>query len=79
MIFLLALSGFFLFTLVFCLVSGAIIYHINAYTLPGWTLGRTAITVFVITSAILLASAGYSFLHVPWNSFEPKAYNNTPY
>lgn len=74
MIFLLALFGFFLFTLIFCLVSGSIIYHINAYTLPGWTVGRTVIIVFLALSLLLFIFAGYSFSQIPWNDFAPSTY-----
>lgn len=74
MIFTLALIGFFLFTMIFFLVAGAIIYHINAYTLPGWTMGRTSIIVFCILAAILFLSAAYSFYQVPWEEFEKAVY-----
>lgn len=74
MIFILALFGFFLFTLIFCLIAGSIIYHLNAYTLPGWTLGRTSIIVFLLLAALLFLSAGYAFFQVPWNTIGLQTY-----
>ena len=60
---------FIAFTLVYFFFAGAIIYHLSAYTLPGWTMGRVSIILFVVLSIVLYALAIYFFLQIPWNTY----------
>ncbi len=53
------LSGFMLFILADALLSAAVIYHLRQFTMPGWTLGRTVIGLYLILAAIFLATAAY--------------------
>ena len=57
MIFL--ITGFALFILADALLSAAVIYHLRQFTLPGWTLGRTVIALYLIFAGIFLATAAY--------------------
>lgn len=57
-----------LFTVVYLFLAGAIIFHLKAYTLPGWSGGRIGILVFVLTSLALFLMLIASFLRAPWGS-----------
>lgn len=57
MIFL--ITGFSLFVFVDALLSAAVIYHLRQFTMPGWTLGRTIIALYLIFAGIFLATAVY--------------------
>lgn len=65
----LALLGFGIFTLIYVFFAAAIVYHLRVYTLPGWSLGRIGIMVFIGASILLFASAAYAFLQVPWDLY----------
>ena len=48
--FLLASAAFSLFTLFYGLMSGAVIYHLKQYTLPGSSLPKIVVTLFIFFS-----------------------------
>lgn len=58
-----------LFTLGYLFFSGAIIFHLRAYTLPGWSGGRIGVLVFTVLSIVLFGLLIYSFLTAPWSAF----------
>ena len=55
---------FILFLLADALLSAAVIYHLRQFTMPGWSLGRMVITLYLILAGILLGAAGYYFLQI---------------
>ncbi|MBI2054707.1 MAG: hypothetical protein HYT39_01255 [Candidatus Sungbacteria bacterium] len=65
----LALLGFGIFVLIYAFFASAIVYHLRAYTLPGWSMGRIGIIIFILLSLILLALAISAFRQVPWDSY----------
>lgn len=56
--------GFLIFILVYLFFAGAIIYHLRAYTLPGWTMGKIGVVVFILFSILLFVFASYAFLQM---------------
>ncbi|MBI2096948.1 MAG: hypothetical protein HYT40_02225 [Candidatus Sungbacteria bacterium] len=69
MTFTIAAIGFSGFVLFYALFASAIIYHLRAYVLPGWTAGRISIIIFLILSLILLYLALFYFLKTPWGLY----------
>lgn len=65
----LILIGLFLFTAMYVSIAAAVIYHLNAYVLPGWNAGRVSIWVFTVLALSLFGCAAYFFFQVPWNNF----------
>ena len=62
-------SGFLiLFTIGYLFFAGAIIFHLRAYTLPGWSGGKVGVFVFTLLSILLFGLLLYSFLTAPWQS-----------
>lgn len=74
MAFLAAALGFGLFLFFYALAASAVVYHLNAFSLPGWTGRRVSIAVFVILSAILAGLAVIFFFQVPWDTIGLKFY-----
>lgn len=59
------LTGLFaLFVLADAIISAAVIYHLRQYTMPGWTMGRAAIALYLTLAAIFLGIAIYQFRHI---------------
>lgn len=67
LIFIAAWIGFVVFAVLYASFSAAIIYHLRAYTLPGWNAGRVSITVFLLFSILLFLLAVYFFFQIPWD------------
>lgn len=65
-----AFIGYCLFLLVYTLMGSAVIYHLRAYSLPTWSLGRISIVGFVVLSAVLITFATYFFFRIPWESLD---------
>ena len=65
--FLIALIIFIVFTLFFGLLSAAIIYHLKQYTLPGQTLPRLVISLFLFFTILFWLFALYFLLKIPAN------------
>lgn len=55
------LTGFILFVLLDAILSAAVIYHLRQYTMPGWTIARAAIALYLILATIFLGIAIYQF------------------
>ena len=69
MIFIIALIGFSGFIIFYVLFASAIIYHLRAYVLPGWTAGRISIMIFIAVSLVLVAMALFYFIKIPWEAY----------
>lgn len=61
----LAAIGFVLFSLLYGIVSAAIIYHLRAFSIPGHNAPRVAILVFSALSAALWLCALFFLLNLP--------------
>ncbi len=69
MTFTIAALGFSGFILFYALFASAIVYHLRAYVLPGWTAGRISIIIFIAVSLILFALALFYFFRIPWDVY----------
>lgn len=57
-------GAFLLFILADALLSAAVIYHLRQYTMPGWTVARAAVSLYLILAAIFLGIAVYQFRRI---------------
>lgn len=69
MMFFLVSLGFGVFTLIYVFFAAAIVYHLRAYSLPGWSVGRIGVILFILISLVLFAFAAAAFLRVPWDAY----------
>lgn len=58
------LTGFAIFVLADVLLSAAVIYHLRQFTMPGWSLRRGVIVLYLTMAGALLGAAGYYFLQI---------------
>lgn len=69
MTFILASIGLGIFLIFYALAASAIIYHLNAYSLPNWNGRKIAIITFATLSLLLIGLLLAAFFQVPWNSY----------
>lgn len=69
MTFILAGIGLGIFLIFYALMASAIIYHLNAYSLPNWNGRKVAIIAFALIALLLIGLLLATFFQVPWNSY----------
>ena len=69
MISILAGIGLGIFFIFYALAASAIVYHLNAYSLPNWSGRKIAIIAFAALSLLLIGLLLAAFFQVPWNSY----------
>jgi len=69
MISILAGIGLGIFFIFYALAASAIVYHLNAYSLPNWNGRKIAIITFTTLSLLLTGLLLAAFFQVPWNSY----------
>ena len=62
--FIIALIIFIVFTIAYLLFTGAILYHLNQYTLPRHIGPRIATTIFFFLSGLLWLFSLYFLFHI---------------
>lgn len=55
---------FLVFIVVWFFFTGAVIFHLRKYTLPGWSAPKLVLPIFFTLSAILFLFAVYFFFHI---------------
>lgn len=68
---LIALLGFLAFIIFYMVIASAIIYHLNAFSLPSWTGRRISLVIFILLSLVLIGIALLYFFKIPWDSYTP--------
>ena len=56
---------FIIFTLLYGLLTAAIIYHLRQYTLPGHTTPRMVLTIFLFLASLLWLFALFFLFQIP--------------
>lgn len=69
MTFYIAASGFLAFLIFYAVGAGAILYHLNAFSLPEWRGRKVAIVIFTVLSIFFVTMAVIFFFQVPWNAY----------
>ena len=60
---------FLAFIMAYLIISSAVVYHLNAFTLPEWRGRKISIVIFTILSIFFIGLAVWFFFQVPWSSY----------
>ncbi|OHA01644.1 MAG: hypothetical protein A3C11_03390 [Candidatus Sungbacteria bacterium RIFCSPHIGHO2_02_FULL_49_12] len=69
MTFVIAITAFLGFIIFYIVFASAVVYHLNAFSLPTWTGRRISLIIFTLLSLILAGIATTYFFQVPWDSY----------